>query len=357
MAPAPTASPDYGQGQADAQAYCASISNPDRRNHCIAALQQGPSAFFSWSSYDRAEATNLPQSSSSQPAQTSASPTGSTSGGVYSETNTPGLYTPGSTTAAGSSNTNGAYGGGYGQYPQGDNHDGMPHYLMAASVIIPLIILGFIIAAIVTIVKHKRKQRRLRAAAAPEMKDLNRSRPQVESAYIRPPSSEPPSSATTAAPAPSLPPTNRESQPVILSSTMDGAYFTGIDTADHISLADVRSQTSQDPFDHGDEPPPPYRPRSVPPISRETSVRTAYRNSVSRNPSQRTYRNDPLVSNGLMGPMRMSQDVRSPFDDPDEDAISEISTIREVPTRQGDQLSVVSDLSYQEEPVVGRSAI
>ncbi|RDI83191.1 hypothetical protein Vi05172_g7044 [Venturia inaequalis] len=132
--------------------------------------------------------------------------------------------------------------------------------------------------------------------------------------------------------------------PVILSTTMNDAYYTGIDTSDHVSLTDQRSEASADTF--GEEPPPPYRPRSVPPISRETSVR----NSMCRNTSVRSSRHDPMSGSNLM---RRSIDVRSPFDDPpedsDDDTLSQISTIRSLSRRDMDRLSVVSDMSYQEE--------
>lgn len=132
--------------------------------------------------------------------------------------------------------------------------------------------------------------------------------------------------------------------PVILSTTMNDAYYTGIDTSDHISLNDQRSEASADTF--GEEPPPPYRPRSVPPISRETSVR----NSMCRNTSVRSNRHDPMSGSNLM---RRSVDVRSPFDDPedsDDDDLSQISTVWSLPRRDTDRLSVVSDMSFQEEP-------
>jgi len=142
--------------------------------------------------------------------------------------------------------------------------------------------------------------------------------------------------------------------PVILSTTMNNTYYTGIDTSDHISLTDQRSEASSDTF--GDEPPPPYRPRSVPPISRETSVR----NSICRNTSVRSNRNDPMSGSNLIGGVRRSADVRSPFDDPedsDDDNLSQISTLRNLPRHDTDRLSVVSDLSYQEEPTSTHSTV
>jgi hypothetical protein len=58
--------------------------------------------------------------------------------------------------------------------------------------------------------------------------------------------------------------------------------------------------------------------------------------------------------------VRRSVDVRSPFDDPedsDDDNLSQISTIRSLPRRDTDRLSVVSDVSYQEEPTNTHSAV
>ena len=243
-------------------------------------------------------------------------------------------------------------------YPGDQHHTGIPGYLPAAAVLVPLIIIALIIGGIVKFIKRKRKLRSARNGH-PGMNELGRNQARKETASVQPlPHTAP--FMTPALPPASVPSTNQQPQPVILSSTVEQSYFTGIDTADRISLAPAPTQ-APDAFAHSsntddpDEPPPPYRPRSVPPISRETSVRAANRplNAVSRNSSQRTYQNDPLVSNGLMGPMRHSQDmhaVRSPFDDPTngDDVVSEISAIHER-IRGQDQLSAVSDLSYQED--------
>src|SRR5262249_29424591 len=161
-----------------------------------------------------------------------------------------------------------------------------------------------------------RRQRDTRAAM-PEMKNLTR-RPPDERAYIRPPSSEPPSilvvasqpSESTSLATDTPPTTQRESQPVILSTTMDQAYHTGLDPADHVSLTDARSQMSTDLYD-GDEPPPPYRPRSVPPISRDASVRTSH---TSRTSSTLRRNNDHSAAH-LMSGTRRAHDLRSPFED------------------------------------------
>jgi hypothetical protein len=201
--------------------------------------------------------------------------------------------------------------------------------------------------------KRRRESANAMAGGQPEMKDAavgGGPIQQSERAYMTP-VAPPPAAAAPLTTTSSASPTS--SQPVLLSTAMGGTYYTGIDTSDHISLTDQRSQASADTF--GEEPPPPYRPRSVPPISRETSVRTM---TPGRNSSVRSSRYDPMSTTGLM---RRSQEVRSPFDDPessdDEDAISQISTIRSLPRREADRLSVVSDVSYQEEPTSTHSAV
>ncbi|KAF2660060.1 hypothetical protein K491DRAFT_675093 [Lophiostoma macrostomum CBS 122681] len=147
------------------------------------------------------------------------------------------------------------------------------------------------------------------------------------------------SSSQAAPPANLAPP-----QPVILGpigSGSNGAYFTGIDTSDAMSTTNDRTGLGN-PFADGDslaeEPPPPYRPRSM----------ATSRNSSMRVPPS-VHSQTSLVVNG-------SQPVRSPFADPDEDdgvSVSDVSG----PTlgrNHEDALSVVSDLSYQHEPVAGR---
>jgi len=233
-------------------------------------------------------------------------------------------------------------------------------WLMAAIVLVVLFFLAGSLSAF--LVMRARRRRDATPAGIPEMRDLALGQGRNSRAYIRPPSSEPPSSATqrsnsdATTPVSDTPPTQRQSQPVILSTTMDQAYYTGLDTADQVSLSDTRSQECADIYD-GDEPPPPYRPRSVPPISRDASVRTS---NTARTPSnaRRNQNNDQSTSH-LIGGMPRSQDLRSPFEDPDEDdAASETSEVTVRPHCQAhDRLSVVSDLSYQHEPVQGRSSL
>ena len=135
--------------------------------------------------------------------------------------------------------------------------------------------------------------------------------------------------------------------PVILGPIVpgsNGAYYTGIDTSDVVSMNDrivVERTGLGNPFADGDslneEPPPPYRPRSFAPMSRDTSFRVP--------PPSFTTSQTHLIG----------RQERSPFADPeDDDAISDISG----PTRRDhDGMSVVSDMSYQHEPVVTRPTV
>jgi hypothetical protein len=56
--------------------------------------------------------------------------------------------------------------------------------------------------------------------------------------------------------------------PVLLSTTVNHSYLTGIDTSDDISVHEQPIAITRD----DDEPPPPYRPRSLAPVSRQNSV-------------------------------------------------------------------------------------
>ncbi|KAF2828181.1 hypothetical protein CC86DRAFT_369306 [Ophiobolus disseminans] len=143
-------------------------------------------------------------------------------------------------------------------------------------------------------------------------------------------------------PNPSAPP------PVILGpipSGANGAYFTGIDTSDVVSMTSA-SNLRHGPANHLSdndslaEPPPPYRPRSVaPPSFTNSSRHSSFRASVAPPTTSRT---------------RLIE--RSPFEDPeDDDVVSELSG----PTARlsEDAMSAVSDISYQNDPVVNRSSI
>ncbi|KAK3065382.1 hypothetical protein LTS18_011905 [Coniosporium uncinatum] len=143
--------------------------------------------------------------------------------------------------------------------------------------------------------------------------------------------------------------------PVLLSSRMPhmgGAYYTGIDTSD--ALSTQRNSQVDDPlpphteihadnaqayaYDHEieeDEPPPPYRPRSVPSLSRDSSIRTA----------------EGMVANGMAPERQRLNGLSSPFDDPEddeeeEDGLSMVSAPLNG-RREDDGFSVVSLSEYQ----------
>jgi hypothetical protein len=139
--------------------------------------------------------------------------------------------------------------------------------------------------------------------------------------------------------------------PIILGpipSGSNGAYFTGIDTSDVISMTSATHLRPPNQFADNDsltEPPPPYRPRSTaPPSLTNTSRHSSFRVTAVPPTTSQTH----LIE-------------RSPFedsfddDDHDDDAISDLSG----PTagHGEDAMSAVSDLSYQQDPVVNRSSL
>jgi hypothetical protein len=274
-----------------------------------------------------------PQPTSNQPPPTSTSTDyqhGPAQSSTYSDTSSEGPY-PGAPTSTGQSSLL--------NNPQAEHHGHAPFpAIVAVGIIIPLILISLSVLGCFYCIRLRRRQHRQNIGnAGPQMTNMSGVRGGMgltERAYFGPVTTPPAavlSPHTPTSPASSGPP------PVILSTTMNNTYYTGIDTSDHISLTDQRSHTSAESIT-GDEPPPPYRPASVPPISRETSLRATASN-----------RNDPLSGAGLIP---RSEEVRSPFDDPessDDDALSQISTIRSYPRRPTDRRSVASDMSYQDE--------
>lgn len=142
--------------------------------------------------------------------------------------------------------------------------------------------------------------------------------------------------------------TQNEEAPILLSTNIDQSYYTGIDTSDAISLVDDPRQPSHDIGYAASisEPPPPYRPTSIPSFSRESSCR------VSGAPP--SYRPRLSIIN-------LGNDVRSPFDDPEDDSpVSEVGeTSNNGPpiVRDMEEMSDVSEISYQQEPVQARSSL
>lgn len=225
-----------------------------------------------------------------------------------------------------------------------------PMYAAAGAVPAVVIIVGFFVFFCL----RKRRRQRQTAAVNGNTEEMKMQRKPAERPYIASitPPSPPPQAALPqylpSTPSSSHPPTASSSQPVILGpipSGNNGAYLTGMDTSDLVSMRSggVSRQgtvVDRDPFADGrslEEAPPPYRPSSLPPASLA---------STSRNSSIRMAAPPQMTS-------RTQLIERSPFDDPEDDEVSDISG----PTlgRGTDVMSDVSELSYQIDPVVGRS--
>lgn len=218
----------------------------------------------------------------------------------------------------------------YDQWPQ-------HRVVMAAAIPFLVLVMGVVLACIL----RRRRRKRVHHEVMAEFKyQARRDASQAAPPYTPSPQT-PQAPPPAAAPAPAV---------VIspMAPAMGAAYFTGIDTSDAVSIVSNNLASSGFPFDpeHGDEPPPPYRPRSVAAISREASLRQPEHARISR---------------GQLTPPPEERRTRSPFDDPDEqdeededDAISIVSAADardDLHTMQGhdDRLSEVSDLSYQDE--------
>jgi hypothetical protein len=225
-----------------------------------------------------------------------------------------------------------------------------PMYAAAGAVPVVVIVIGFFIFYCL----RKRRRQRQAAAVNGHIEEMKMQQKPVERPYIAPitPPSPPPQAAlpqySPSTPSSSHPPTASSSQPVILgpiTSGNNGAYLTGMDTSDLVSMRSggVSRQgtvVDRDPFADGrslEEAPPPYRPSSLPPASIA---------STSRNSSVRMAAPPHMT-------LRTQLIERSPFDDPSDDEVSDILG----PTlgRETDSMSDVSELSYQIDPVVGRS--
>lgn len=245
-------------------------------------------------------------------------------------------------------------GGGYGnnggvtQPPDSSHGDpgGPPLGIVVASALIPAVVIALAAFAIFLLLR-RRKQRR-DAEDAPEMK-LRLSEDFPSSG---PPEQTPPPPAPTPAPAPALAPRPQTPPiavtpippppPVIISAINpagNSAYFTGIDTSEALSVRtnSVRSGPGRAGFmldgEFHEEPPPPYRPRSVPPISRDSSMRTNCHADCPVNP------------------------FADPSDDDDNGSIMSGVAMDPYSRRTDDHLSVVSDLSYQMEPAAVHQAV
>jgi hypothetical protein len=212
--------------------------------------------------------------------------------------------------------------------------DGSHPFTIMAAVLLPVIFMA--ILGVILFFYLRRRRRQKAQAQVQEMKT------QGSGNYPRPHHVVPPVLPPLAG-SPVVP------QPVILGPIVpgsNGAYYTGIDTSDVVSMHDTTGTGNPfvDQSDPHDEPPPPYRPRSI-------------AATISRNASLRQAPPAALSETNLMA--AHGQIPRSPFADPHDDAISEFSepTRRRFGRRNEDELSIVSDLSYQQEPVIVRPAV
>ncbi|KAF1994558.1 hypothetical protein P154DRAFT_526995 [Amniculicola lignicola CBS 123094] len=241
-----------------------------------------------------------------------------------------------------------------------DDKDESNHGIPYAAGVVPIVLLAIIGVAIFFCLRKRKRQRRAKALAQSEAQKLQevkaRNQSYVQPLYAAPPPPAPTQAQYLAPPNQVSPSGPSNPPPVILGPIpgSSGAYFTGIDTSDVMSvnertgLAALPSVGERnglgDPFADGnsvqDEPPPPYRPRSVATLSRDTSVRStnsAFVRSQTHLPHQ-----------------SQAQPYASPFADPlhEDDMVPVLSTPAR--RRQPDTLSVVSDVSDQNDPVVSR---
>jgi hypothetical protein len=240
------------------------------------------------------------------------------------------------------STTTGAYGGRPTDWDLSRKHaNNAPMY--AAAAIVPIVVLA-IIGVVAFVCLRKRKRRHAEIDAAQIVPEEMKPKPTMQP-HIAPPQPAMGVSREYTVTSSHFPPTSTSGyvQPIILGpigSGSNGTYLTGMDTSDMIS---VTSNTLRpvDPFADNSsltEPPPPYRPHSIAPPSFTSN---------SRHSSLRASAPPATSQTHLM--------ERSPFDDPDDDAVSELSG----PTigRADDALSAVFDISYQRDPVVGRPSL
>ncbi|KAF2123466.1 hypothetical protein P153DRAFT_362027 [Dothidotthia symphoricarpi CBS 119687] len=209
----------------------------------------------------------------------------------------------------------------------------------AAAVVVPIVILAAIGGITFLCLRRRRRQSQGIVVAQTKVEEMKMQSRHEAHLYMAPQCPLPQYSASPigiSSTAPICP------QPVILSG-LNGAYFTGIDTSDMVSVTSGNNVRT-DPFADNNsltDAPPPYRPRSLATLSIALSSRqSSFRSTAPPPASSQTH----LIEH-------------SPFEDPEDedDVVSEL----EGPShgRSMDAMSAVSDLSYQEDPVVGRSSL
>ena len=286
-------------------------------------------------SSDAASATSL-----DYPTSTSGVTTSITLNGPNGPSTVATVVSPSSTESAQAAATSSAESDSPGPAEQKQSsNSGVAPATIAAAVVVPLIILSLTGFALIWLLRRRRRQLRTGGSAAVPAEMKMRRSESTALRYSMPPR-EPPPALTVAG-----------GTPLMVSSlapTETRAYYTGIDTSDQVSMHSHAAPSHNVSLDGEHDPPPPYRPRSVagpPPISRDASVRTNARASVV----------PATASTGLMARTEEQQD---PFADPaDDDTVSEISEHDHHNDTHDDRLSVVSDMSYQDEPTTVRNNV
>jgi hypothetical protein len=249
-------------------------------------------------------------------------------------------------------------------HPQnGNQHHGMSPAIMGAAGALATIAMLFLVGGLCLFMCRKGRKRgatarqQNRMTPGPEMavKTVRTGAAVDTRAYIRPPSSEPP--PTLLSPSSNSTPSSvqQPEAPVLLSNVIDRSYYTGMDTSDRFSVVEPSHQRESEGYASSiTEPPPPYRPRSIPSFSRESSMRAS--GSVSGRP--------PSYGGKLTVRSQREQPIRSPFEDPDpDDQEAPVSPATAEPsnasmrTRDLEEMSDVSEISYQHEQTQPHSSV
>jgi hypothetical protein len=314
-------------------------SEKENQNWPPSVIHESSNNMFPSLSFSPPDYSSTPSTSGSYPTPSSP-PTGKHSVDTYTQPLVPtttaqqsygsGGASPTSTGSAGVVNRPGSPT----SAKSGDDSHSLTTIQLIAAVLLPLISLAILGVVLFFYLRRRRRQKaQVQMRETKTQTSGNYPRPH----YVVPPVLSPPAGSLVAP------------QPVILGpivSGSNGAYYTGIDTSDVVSMHDTTGTNNPfvDQSDPHDEAPPPYRPRSIAAtISRNTSLR--------QTPPAALSETNLMAAHGQM--------PRSPFADPHDDAISEFSepTRRRFGRRNEDELSVVSDLSYQQEPVIVRPTV
>ena len=270
-----------------------------------------------------------------------------TSNGAIPENSASHSTPPSSISPNGNTNAQATGGDGYDSYSHERDSPHRPP--IAAIAMVPIVLLAIVGGLIFFCMRKRRKQRQIAAAQA-QAQEMKARSPTVQAYVASPLPPTRPLSRSTIPTSPS-PVSPTAPQPVILGpiSGSNNNYFTGIDTSDIMSVRSNERTGLGNPFADSnslnEEPPPPYYARSIAPLSRDTSLRVSQPPPPGWSPTQR-------LGAG-------SQPARSPFDDPvEDDAVSDVSGPTSRHDRENrDDVSAVSDLSYQQNPVVGRPTV